>query len=486
MHSNIKLPEDYLTLMGNIIPEHLSMDDFIACCKTPLKTSVRVNTLKISVEAFQQLAKTKQWLLTPIPWCLEGFWLEQENTETKLGNSWEHIAGLFYIQEASSMLPVTALFKAQVTDVAAQYATILDCASSPGSKTSQIAALCNNNNFIVANELSSSRLKVLSANIQRCGIKNIALSHYDANVFGTWLPEMFDAVLLDAPCSGEGAIRKDDKAMLNWSLKSINDIADIQKELIESAFKALKPGGTLIYSTCTLNNTENQAVCQHLLDLYPDHAEVVPLNDLFPTANNCLTAEGYLHVWPQIYNSEGFFVAKFTKKESQGLRPIKKKKRLIFPFSPVSRDENDAIRDYFRDAFSFEFESGVFYHRDSEIWLFPKEFPAFIGKFKFDRIGIKIAEKFKKGFRAQHEWARTFGHHCDKNTVSLNIEQAKQYIMGRDISFSDIEIEDLDALQGELVVLLEGSVLGLGKRVNQRLKNNYPRDLVRDNNLFTE
>ena len=157
MHSNIKLPEDYLTLMGDIIPEHLSMDDFIACCKTPLKTSVRVNTLKISVEEFKQLAKTKLWLLTPIPWCLEGFWLEQENTETKLGNSWEYIAGLFYIQEASSMLPVTALFKSQVTDIAAQYDTILDCASAPGSKTSQISAHCNNNNFVVANELSSSR-----------------------------------------------------------------------------------------------------------------------------------------------------------------------------------------------------------------------------------------------------------------------------------------------------------------------------------------
>ena len=105
----------------------------------------------------------------------------------------------------------------------------------------QIAALCCNDNFIVANELSSSRLKVLSANLQRCGIKNVALSHYDASVFGTWLPEMFDAVLLDAPCSGEGAIRKDEKAMVNWSVTSIDEIAEVQKSLIESAF-SLKTG----------------------------------------------------------------------------------------------------------------------------------------------------------------------------------------------------------------------------------------------------
>jgi 16S rRNA (cytosine1407-C5)-methyltransferase len=484
VHSNIKLPADYLTLMGKIIPEHLNMDDFITCCKTPLRTSVRVNILKISVTEFKQLAAKKCWDLESIPWCEEGFWLQQGNTDTKLGNSWEHIAGLFYIQEASSMLPVTALFKQDVSGPATHFQTLLDCASAPGSKTSQMAAICNNSGFIVANELSSSRLKVLSANMQRCGIKNVALSHYDAEVFGTWLPEMFDAVLLDAPCSGEGAIRKDGKAMENWSLTSINEIANVQKQLIDSAFKALKPGGTLIYSTCTLNHEENQQVCQHLMALYPDEVEIVPLTDLFPSANDCLTSEGFLHVWPQIYDSEGFFVAKFTKKSTLNIKPIKKKKRLVFPFSPVSRIENDAIRAYFKKAFNFEFDSGVFYHRDNEIWLFPKEFPAFIGKFKFDRIGIKIAEKFKKGFRAQHEWARSFGQQCDKNVVSLNVQQAKAYIMGRDISFTDIQQDDLDSVQGEIVVLLEGQVLGMAKRVNQRLKNNYPRDLVRDNNLF--
>jgi len=485
VHSNIQLPADYLALMTELMPANLSMDDFIACCQTPLRTSVRVNTLKISVGDFVNIAAKKQWFLTPIPWCKEGFWLEQQDTSTKLGNSWEHIAGLFYIQEASSMLPVTALFNNNIEDAPAQFAIMLDCASAPGSKTSQIAALANNDNFLVANELSSSRLKVLSANMQRSGIKSVALSHYDASVFGTWLPERFDAVLLDAPCSGEGAIRKDDKAMANWSLASIEEIADVQKELIESAFKALKPGGTLIYSTCTLNRSENQAVCQHLLDLYPDVIEVLPLGNLFPTAENSMTPEGYLHIWPHIYDSEGFFVAKFTKTETLNLRPIKKKKRLIFPFSPVSRIDNDAIRDHFKDAFNFEFESGVFYQRDSEIWLFPKAFPDFIGKFKFDRIGIKIAEQFKKGYRTQYEWAKVFGQHCDKNVVNLSVDQARNYIMGRDISFDDIECNDIEALSGKLIVQINGQVLGMAKRVNRRLKNNYPRDLVRDNNLFT-
>ena len=141
MHPNIKLPEEYLNMMAAIIPDQLSMDDFIACCKTPLRTSIRVNTLKISVAEFKAIAAQKQWMLAPIPWCEEGFWLEQTNTDTKLGNSWEHIAGLFYIQEASSMLPVTALFKHAVDADANHYNTILDCASAPGSKSDSCALL---------------------------------------------------------------------------------------------------------------------------------------------------------------------------------------------------------------------------------------------------------------------------------------------------------------------------------------------------------
>src|SRR5690606_29712160 len=114
---------------------------------------------------------------------------------------------------------------------------------------------------LVANELSASRIKVLHANLQRCGVSNAAITHFDGQIFGSWTPEAFDSILLDAPCSGEGAIRKDEDAMASWSLKHIEDIAEIQRGLIVSAFQALKPGGVMVYSTCTLNHTENQQVC---------------------------------------------------------------------------------------------------------------------------------------------------------------------------------------------------------------------------------
>ena len=137
---------------------------------------------------------------------------------------------------------------------------------------------------------------MLHANISRCGISNVALTHFDGRVFGAAVPEMFDAILLDAPCSGEGVVRKDPDALKNWSPESNQEIAATQRELIDSAFHALRPGGTLVYSTCTLNREENEAVCLWLKETYPDAVEFLPLGDLFPGANKALTEEGFLHV----------------------------------------------------------------------------------------------------------------------------------------------------------------------------------------------
>ena len=155
---------------------------------------------------------------------------------------------------------------------------------------------------------------MLHANISRCGISNVALTHFDGRVFGAAVPEMFDAILLDAPCSGEGVVRKDPDALKNWSPESNQEIAATQRELIDSAFHALRPGGTLVYSTCTLNQEENEAVCLWLKETYPDAVEFLPLGDLFPGANKALTEEGFLHVFPQIYDCEGFFVVARLRK----------------------------------------------------------------------------------------------------------------------------------------------------------------------------
>ncbi len=259
----LQLPENFLRHIQNQAPSQFCMQAFIDACGRPLKRSVRVNTLKCSLEDFQSIANEKGWKLAPIPWCTEWFCLEEETENHSLGNSAEHLAGLFYIQEASSMLPVSALFEGDET-----YTRLLDMAAAPGSKTTQIAAKMQNQGLIVANEYSASRIKALHSNLVRCGIHNVALTHFDGSVFGDWLPETFEAILLDAPCSGEGTVRKDPHAFANWSLAAIEEISSLQKKMIESAFHALKSQGTLVYSTCTLSQEENQQVCHHLKEKF--------------------------------------------------------------------------------------------------------------------------------------------------------------------------------------------------------------------------
>lgn len=331
MHHNVYLPEEFLSEIESILPQGLNMDDFVAACQRPLRKSIRVNTLKITVEEFLERAKSKGWQLEAVPWCEEGFWIEADESEVPLGNTSEHMSGLFYIQEASSMMPISALFKQSE-----EFQSVLDMAAAPGSKTTQIAACMENNGVLVANEFSASRVKVLHANIERCGVRNAALSNFDGRVFGGWLPEQFDAVLIDAPCSGEGTVRKDADAMKNWTKESVISISDTQKDLIESAFHALKPGGVMVYSTCTLSIEENQQVCHHLKEVFDEKVSFESLNDLFPDADKALTEEGFLHIFPQVYDCEGFFVARIRKLGS--VEAPKVKKRLgKFPFEKSQR-----------------------------------------------------------------------------------------------------------------------------------------------------
>ncbi|HCT7388806.1 TPA: 16S rRNA (cytosine(1407)-C(5))-methyltransferase RsmF [Escherichia coli] len=397
----VYFPDAFLTQMREAMPSTLSFDDFLAACQRPLRRSIRVNTLKTSVADFLQLTAPYGWTLTPIPWCEEGFWIERDNEDAlPLGSTAEHLSGLFYIQEASSMLPVAALF----ADGNAPQ-RVMDVAAAPGSKTTQIAARMNNEGAILANEFSASRVKVLHANISRCGISNVALTHFDGRVFGAAVPEMFDAILLDAPCSGEGVVRKDPDALKNWSPESNQEIAATQRELIDSAFHALRPGGTLVYSTCTLNREENEAVC--------------------------LACEA-----GQIRQAAA----------SVGL----------------NWDENLRL-----------------WQRDKELWLFPVGIEALIGKVRFSRLGIKLAETHNKGYRWQHEAVIALASPDNVNAFELTPQEAEEWYRGRDVYPHAAPVAD------DVLVTFQHQPIGLAKRIGSRLKNSYPRELVRDGKLFT-
>lgn len=460
--------------MRDLLPAHLSFDEFIAACQRPLRRSIRINTLKITVEDFLRLVAPYGWQLTPIPWCAEGFWIERDDEEAlPLGSTAEHLSGMFYIQEASSMLPVSALFAdGEMPE------RVMDVAAAPGSKTTQIAACMGNRGAILANEYSASRVKVLHANISRCGVSNVALTHFDGRVFGPALPEMFDAILLDAPCSGEGVVRKDPDALKNWSHASNLEIASTQRELIDSAFHALRPGGTLVYSTCTLNREENEAICHWLKAQYPDAVEFLPLDTLFTGAEQALTDEGFLRVFPQIYDCEGFFVARLRKTAAIAPMPSPGYKVGNFPFSRMKPKEEVLLINAAATVGLQWHDDLHLWQRDKEIWLFPAHIAPLIGKVRFSRPGIKLAESHNKGYRWQHEAVIALAGVDNPLSFELTHQEAEEWYRGRDVYPQTPPTKD------DVIVTYQRQPLGLAKKVGSRLKNSYPRELVRDGRLF--
>ena len=227
--------------------EHYSkltnIDKFCEYCLKRLNKSIRVNTLKISADGLKN--KLKDYELKQIPWCKEGFWIQGPRTD--LGNLLEHSLGYFYIQEAASMLPPIILDPREDE-------VVLDLAAAPGSKTTQMAAMMNNKGIILANDIKYKRLKALSINLQRCGILNTVMTLKSNYGFKDM---KFDKILLDAPCSGSGAIRKSLKTLQIWNKNMLTNLSNTQKKLILNAFDSLKDNGVLIYSTCSIDPEED-------------------------------------------------------------------------------------------------------------------------------------------------------------------------------------------------------------------------------------
>ncbi len=277
-----------------------------------LRRSIRVNTLKTTVEEMKK-ALSENWILTPIPWCKEGFWIEHKEKRRDVGNLIEHSLGYIYIQEAASMIPPLVLDPQQGE-------IILDMCAAPGSKTTQIAQYMENKGILIANDFQYQRLQALGLNVQRCGLTNTVMTLMEGHWFKGF---QFDRILVDAPCSGTGTIRKSLKTLLLWNRQGIKQLAGQQRQLIEVAFNNLKSGGIMVYSTCSNEPEEDEAVVSYLLEKYPDafcekidlpikhgHA-IMEFEDkkYHDSVKNCL------RLWPQDNDTEGFFVAKIRKKE---------------------------------------------------------------------------------------------------------------------------------------------------------------------------
>lgn len=279
-----------------------------------LRKSLRVNTLKMPVKALCARLEHR-WKLEQIPWCKEGFWIEDRSEEKRrdVGNLPEHILGYIYIQEAASMIPPIVL-DPQPGD------RVLDLCAAPGSKTTQIAQYMENQGILVANDSDSTRLPALGINIQRCGVTNCVITNMQGRMFKNM---EFDRILVDAPCSGTGTIRKSLKTVNMWNPNMIKRLAGTQRQLITTAFDLLAPGGIMVYSTCTLEPEEDEGVIDYLLQTR-SAAMTLPIN-LHINRSPPITSfqentfdhaiENCLRIFPQDNDTEGFFVTKIQKKQ---------------------------------------------------------------------------------------------------------------------------------------------------------------------------
>jgi len=223
-------------------------------------TTIRINPLKGNAENIVQTLKKKDYDLNAIEWAPNTFFVRNKD-KSEISHTQEYKDGLFYIQNLSSVLPTIVLDPKDGED-------ILDMCAAPGSKTTHICAITNNNANIIANDSDSIRIGSLRNVLHQFGAK-AKVSLNDSRLLWEKYPDYFDKILLDAPCSGEGLIYLNgSKPLRRWTIKKIKVSTMIQKELISSAFRALKPGGTLVYSTCTLEPEENEGVVTDLLTRY--------------------------------------------------------------------------------------------------------------------------------------------------------------------------------------------------------------------------
>ena len=267
------------------------IDDADAFESASVRQAFRLNTLKADERTLERMKSYAE--IEPVPWYENGFFV---NDYTRLGNTLEHFLGKIYVQDASSMIPPT------LVDENAKL--IVDMCAAPGSKATQIAQ-DRESATVIANDINIHRLKALQSNISRLGCLNVVTTNYDAKNF----PNVeADAVILDAPCSSDGMLFRDEHFFSKWSLKKVRAFSRLQKVLIERAYDILRPGGELIYSTCTSSREENEEVVEHLLDARDAELERIDL-----PFRRGLGLDECVRVWPQDYGTETFFVAKIRK-----------------------------------------------------------------------------------------------------------------------------------------------------------------------------
>lgn len=409
---------------------------FLDSFEQPLKKGLRINTKKIRLETFRNQSK--------IPWQQSPFDPNSTIVHESLGLHPFHICGAFYLQEPSASAPVFGL-QIQGDE------KVLDLCAAPGGKSTQIAQQLTTG-FLVSNEIHPGRAKVLLSNMERLGLSNTAITNNTPQQIARACPQMFDKVLVDAPCSGEGMMHKHDQAVDQWSLDLILQCRQRQLEILEAAYTCLKPGGTLVYSTCTYAKEENEDVIKTFLDRHTD----VSLMDFPADFGRPGFLEGTRRIFP-MDGGEGQFMA-CLKKEGNTDLSWKEIKSVALP---------SFVKDFIREQIG-EQDFHVIQIKDR---LYMKRQPFYALKgCNVLRQGAELGVLKKNRLEPAHsfylsaDWISYW-----KRTVEVDTSQMDAFMHGGVLS--------MDSPKGYVAVCRHGIPFGFGKSDGHQIKNKIPKGL---------
>ncbi len=485
------LPPLFLKRMQELLGEEYPA--FLQSYDSPRRYGLRVNTLKISVEEFLRIAP---FHLRPVPWTNNGFYYEEEDRPSRHPF---YYAGLYYLQEPSAMAP------AQILPVHPGE-RVLDLCAAPGGKATELAAKLTGEGLLVANDISASRAKGLLKNLELFGVSNSFVTCTTPEKLAGQFGKGFDKILVDAPCSGEGMFRKDEASARAWSLEKVQTYAGTQKEIILQAASMLKPGGEMLYSTCTFSPEEDEQVIADLLRNCPEMQLMpIPMTEGFSRGRADLAGEflsdkereslsNCVRIYPHKAAGEGHFLALLKKREEKDGRSDQPSEKVTEKAAKrkhgghikrtwPGREEMD---EFFEDVLKEEIfaerkkkaddrllsGSPVVEIYNGQTYYMPEE--TFSGSgIRFLRGGLYLGEIRGNRFEPSQALAMALKKSDCRAVLSLESkdDRVRRYLCGETIDLSDFE--NAGEEKGWQLVCVDGYPLGWGKLSGGRLKNKY-------------
>ena len=454
----MQLPERFVERMR----QELGEAEATALCEalaTEPSTAIRLNTPKMSCPPFEAEA---------VPWSADGYTLPERPAFT-LDPAFH--AGAYYVQEASSQFAGYILSQAVGGRAQCEGLRVLDVCAAPGGKSTHYASLVGEHGLVVANEINRSRAAVLADNARKWGLGNMVVTCNDSAHLGDY-EEWFDVVAIDAPCSGEGMFRKSEEACEQWSEANVKMCAERQWEIVENVFDTLRPGGVLIYSTCTFNRDEDEALVQRICDEWGEAiepAQEVDVADEWGAVVGRVGAFQTFRFFPHRVKGEGMFMAVARKAgEPMSRHRMPKARREVI--AAVEKRSEQELSRWVKEPKRMRFFSAgdTIYACWAEHY---DEIKALSSRLAVIYSGVALGQIFKGKLKPDGALAFYVGLNRDAvATAELSLDEALQFLRKQDMSAEPF-------VEGVNMVLYKGLPLGFVKRVGARVNNMYPASL---------